>query len=112
MKRKYVWIYSAYAVAAAVVALCFLVNWWGRVRRQAPPPEDLTAEYAAWGIDAAGQKEFVALPPHVPYDMNAAAIGRDACMAACSPVRPRTPCSGGSTCTTARSPTSRRSSSA
>ena len=77
MKRKYVWIYSAYAVAAAVVGLCFLVNRWMAARRQAMAPEDLSAEYAAWGIDAAGQKEFVALPPHVPYDMNAAAIGRD-----------------------------------
>ena len=77
MKRKYIWIYSAYAAAAAAVALCFLVNRWMSARRQAHVPEDLTAEYAAWGIDAAGTKEFVALPTFVPYDINAAAIGRD-----------------------------------
>lgn len=77
MKRKYVWIYSAYAVAAAVVALCFLVNRWLSARRHTHVPEDLTAEYAAWGIDAAGTKEFVALPPHIPYSINAAAIGKE-----------------------------------
>ena len=65
MKRRYVWIYSAYAAAAAAVALCFLVNRWRTAERQAVAPEDLSEEYAAWGIDAAGQKEFVALPPHV-----------------------------------------------
>ena len=77
MKRRYVWIYSAYAIAAVVVALCFFVNRWLTAKRQAYVPEDLTAEYAAWGIDAAGLKEFVPLPMHVPYDMAAAAIGSD-----------------------------------
>jgi len=77
MKRKYIWIYSAYAVAALVVGLCFLVNRLATSRRHAFVPEDLTAEYAAWGIDAAGQKEFVPLPAHVPYDISAAAIGSD-----------------------------------
>ena len=77
MKRKYIWIYSAYAVAAAAVALCFLVNRLLSARRQMPVPEDLTAEYAAWGIDAAGTKAFVPLPAFVPYNVNAAAIGRD-----------------------------------
>lgn len=77
MERKYVWIYSSYAVAALVVGLCFLVN---RLRIAQKPgsgynPEDLTAEYAAWGIDAAGTKEFVALPPHLPYNPIASRLG-------------------------------------
>ena len=77
MKRKYVWIYSAYAVAALVVGLCFLVNRLASARRHAYEPEDLTAEYAAWGIDADGRKEFVPLPVHVPYDISAASLGSD-----------------------------------
>lgn len=77
MKGKYVWIYSAYAVAAFAVGMCFLVNWWMSARRHAYKTEDLTAEYAAWGIDAPGTKEFVPLPTNVPYDMTAAEIGSD-----------------------------------
>ena len=77
MKRKYVWIYSAYAVAALVVGFCFLVNRLASARRHAYEPEDLTAEYAAWGIDADGRKEFVPLPVHVPYDISAASLGSD-----------------------------------
>ena len=77
MKRRYIWIYSAYAVAALVVGLCFLVNRLKTRSRHAYRPEDLSAEYAAWGIDAAGIKEFVPLPIHVPYDVSAAAIGSD-----------------------------------
>ena len=75
MKWKYVWIYSSYAVAAVAVALCFLVNRYLTAKRQAYVPEDLTTEYAAWGIEAPGLKEFVPLPMHVPYDMAAAALG-------------------------------------
>lgn len=77
MKRKYVWIYSAYAVAALAVGVCFLVNRMGIAKRPAYTPEDISAEYAAWGIDAAGMKEFVPLPTHVPYDISAAVIGGD-----------------------------------
>ena len=75
MKRKYIWIYSAYAVAIAVVGLCFLANRLVTAKRHAYVPEDLSAEYAAWGIDASGLKEFVPLPAHVPYDISAAALG-------------------------------------
>ena len=75
MKRKYIWIYSAYAVAAVVVGLCFLAHWLMTRSRHVYVPEDLTAEYVAWGIDARGMKEFVPLPPHVPYDISAAALG-------------------------------------
>lgn len=77
MKRRYIWIYSAYAVAIAAVCVCFLVNRIMQKWRHAHVPEDLSAEYAAWGIDAEGLKEFVPLPVHVPYDMSAAAIGSD-----------------------------------
>ncbi len=77
MRRRYVWIYTAYAVAAVAVGLCFFVNRWLAGRRAAYVPEDLTAEYAAWGIDAAGMKEFVPLPAHLPYRMDAAELGRD-----------------------------------
>ena len=77
MKRKYVWIYSAYAIAAAAVGICFLVNWAMARWRHQYRPEDLSAEYVSWGIDAEGSAEFVALPMHVPYDMRAAEIGSD-----------------------------------
>ena len=39
MKRKYVWIYLAYAVAALVVGLCFLVNRLASARRHVYEPE-------------------------------------------------------------------------
>ncbi len=77
MKRKYVWIYSSYAVAAIVVGLCFFVNRWRTAQRHAYVPEDLSAEYAAWGIDADGMKEFVALPMHLPYNPIASRLGID-----------------------------------
>jgi cytochrome c peroxidase len=77
MKRKYVWIYSSYAVAAIVVGLCFFVNRWRTAQRHAYVPEDLSAEYAAWGIDADGMKEFVALPVHLPYNPIASRLGID-----------------------------------
>ena len=77
MKRKYVWIYSSYALAALAVLLCFLFNRWSTARRHAYSAEDLTAEYAAWGIDAEGSKEFVPLPMYVPYDISAAAVGAE-----------------------------------
>lgn len=77
MKRRYVWIYSAYAVAAAVVGICFLVNWSMSRHRHAYRPENLASEYAAWGIAAEGTAEFVPLPMHIPYDMRASAIGSD-----------------------------------
>ena len=77
MKRKYIWIYSAYAVAAVVVGLCFVVNRLLTAKRHVYAPEDLSAEYAAWGIDARGLKEFVPLPAHVPYDISAAVLGSD-----------------------------------
>ena len=77
MRKRYVWIYSAYAVAAVVVGMCFLVNRWMSARRHAYVPEDLTAEYAAWGIDADGMKEFVPIPSHLPYDIHASALGSD-----------------------------------
>ena len=77
MKRKYVWIYSSYALAALAVLLCFLFNRWNAARRHAYSPENLTAEYAAWGIDADGRKEFVPLPTYVPYDLSAAAVGEE-----------------------------------
>ena len=77
MKRKYVWIYSAYAVAAVAVGVCFLVNRMGVRKPKGYVPEDLSAEYAKWGIDASGLKEFVPLPTHVPYDVLAAKLGGD-----------------------------------
>lgn len=78
MKRKYIWIYSAYAAAAIAVGVCFLVNRLMNARRHVViVPEDLSSEYAAWGIDADGLKEFVPLPPHAPYDISAAAVGLD-----------------------------------
>ena len=77
MKRRYVWIYSSYAVAAVVVGLCFLVNRWRTAQRHAYVPENLSAEYAVWGIDADGTKEFVPLPTCLPYDPIASRIGID-----------------------------------
>ncbi len=78
MKRKYLWIYSAYAAAALAVGACLLVNRLGIARRGGPwRVEDLSREYAAWGIDAAGTREFVPLPAHVPYDISAAALGAE-----------------------------------
>jgi len=76
-RRRYVWIYSSYAVAIAAAALCFLVNRWTAGARHRYSPEDLSAEYAAWGIDADGLKEFVPLPSFVPYDISAASVGAD-----------------------------------
>lgn len=75
MKRKYVWIYSAYAVAAVAVGLCILVNRMKPGKHEAYVPEDLSAEYAQWGIDVAGAKEFVQLPMRMPYDISAAGVG-------------------------------------
>lgn len=75
MKRKYVWIYSAYALAAVAVGLCFLFNRMTAGKRHAYVPEDLSSEYAGWGIDVAGAKEFVQLPSRVPYDISAAGVG-------------------------------------
>lgn len=75
MKRKYVWIYSSYAVAAFVVGMCFLVNRWRTAQRHAYVPEDLTAEYAEWGIGASVLKEFVALPVYLPYNPVASRLG-------------------------------------
>ena len=77
MKRKYIWIYSSYAIAALVVGLCFLVNRWRTAQRHAYVPEDLTAEYAEWGIDASVFKEFVALPAHLPYNPVSSRLGLD-----------------------------------
>ena len=78
MKRKYVWIYSSYAVAAAVVGLCFLVNKLRIAQRYAYEPEDLSAEYAAWGIDASVMKEFVPLPVHLPCNPISSRLGMEA----------------------------------
>lgn len=75
MKRTYVWIYSAYAVAALAVGVCFLVNRLGVAKPETYVPEDLTEEYAAWGIDAAGMKEFVPLPASAPCEVLAARLG-------------------------------------
>lgn len=77
MDRKYVWIYSSYAVAAVVVGLCFLINRWRTAQRHSWTPEDLTAEYAEWGIDADGLKEFVALPVHLPYNPISSRLGTE-----------------------------------
>lgn len=77
MKRKYVWIYSFYAVAFAAVVLCFLVNRRMAAKRGAYIPEDLSAQYAQWGIEPGAMKEFVALPTSVPHDFMAAKIGED-----------------------------------
>ncbi|MBO5940612.1 MAG: hypothetical protein J6R18_05405 [Kiritimatiellae bacterium] len=75
MERKYVWIYSSYAVAALVVCFTFLVNRWRTAQRHAYTPEDLSSEYAQWGIDAEGTKQFVALPVHLPYNPISSRIG-------------------------------------
>ena len=77
MERKYVWIYSSYAVAALAVGLCFLVNRLRTAQRHEYRPEDLSAEYAAWGIDADGTKEFVPIPPHLPYNPIASRLGAE-----------------------------------
>jgi cytochrome c peroxidase len=57
------------------VGLCFLVNRWRTSQRHAYLPENLTAEYEAWGIDADGHKEFVPLPTHLPYNPIASRLG-------------------------------------
>jgi cytochrome c peroxidase len=75
MERKYVWIYSSYAVAALVVAMCFFVNRWRTAQRHRYVPEDLSAEYAKWGIEPGAMKEFVALPMHLPYNPIASRLG-------------------------------------
>jgi cytochrome c peroxidase len=77
MKRKYIWIYSFYAAAIAATVLCFTVNRIMTGRRHAYTPEDLTKQYAQWGIEPSTMKEFVALPSQVPHDINAAEIGAD-----------------------------------
>lgn len=78
MERKYVLIYSSYAVAALVVGLCFLVNRLKIAQKHAYEPEDLSAEYAAWGIDASVMKEFVPIPVHLPYNPISSRLGAEA----------------------------------
>ena len=78
MKRKYVWIYSSYAVAALVVGLCFLVNRLRIARGDTYEPEDLSVQYAEWGIEPSALKEFVALPARLPYNPIASRLGMEA----------------------------------
>lgn len=78
MKRKYIWIYSSYAVAALVVGLCFVVNRWRTSQRHAYVPEDLTACYARWGVGRSAFKEFVALPVYIPHNPFASKLGLEA----------------------------------
>ena len=75
MERKYVLIYSSYAVAAVAVGMCFLVNRWRTAQRCAYVKEDLTAEYAEWGIGVSVVKDFVALPAYVPYNPISSRLG-------------------------------------
>ena len=75
MERKYVWIYSSYAAAALVVGLCFLVNRLRTAQRHAYVPEDLSAEYAQWGIEASVVKDFVPLPANLPYNPVSSRLG-------------------------------------
>ena len=75
MKSKYVWIYSSYAAAALAVGICFLTNRLRTSQRHTFKPEDLSAEYAQWGIDAEGTKQFVALPAHLPYNPISSRLG-------------------------------------
>ena len=77
MKRKYVWIYSFYAIAFTAVALCFAINRWMSASRRAYIPEDLSAQYEQWGIEPGTIREFVPLPASVPHDFMAAKIGED-----------------------------------
>ena len=78
MERKYVWIYSSYAAAAIAVGLCFLANRLRIAQDRSYEPEDLSAEYAAWGIDPSAVKGFVPLPVHLPHNPIASRLGAEA----------------------------------
>lgn len=78
MDRKYAWIYLSYAVAALAVGMCFLANRLRTSQRRESGPEDLSAEYAEWGIDAEGTKQFVALPVSLPHNPVSARLGLEA----------------------------------